>query len=168
MPRVVPAIDLLALVSALPVGSLVAVEGFMGAGKTSLASALASSVGALAVHLDGFVAPGDVTRPYVNRLNYAALASAIEASSASTSVVDGICLRDVLNRLGRTPDLYIYVKRISPAGIWHDGVDLEDFEAGTWKTPGEPYTSDMAYHSKVRPHEKATVEVHRAEVPSAA
>jgi len=72
------------------------------------------------------------------------------------SIVEGICLRDVLSRVGIAPARFVYVKRTSSTGLWHDEFHLEDFEAGNCKFEIEEiHLSDFKYHQSKRPHEQA-------------
>jgi hypothetical protein len=79
-------------------------------------------------------------------------------------LIEGICLRGVLDRVQQRPDLNIYVKRLAGA-VWHDGFHLEEFESGEGSEEDreEPHRSDFCYHSKIRPHEMADVIFERVE-----
>ena len=147
---------------------IVAVEGFIGSGKSFLANTLAKDLSAVAIHTDEYVCGTDGALPYPERLTYANIIWALNSASASDSliIVEGICLREVLRRSGVKANFFIYVKSIARNGLWHDGLHLEDFEneAETDAFRQEPRRSDWAYHAKARPHERADIMFHRVEV----
>ena len=143
---------------------LVAVEGFAGAGKSSLAAALGKDMPAPVIHTDEYVEGEDESLPYSQRLNYDRVAVALRSAQCGASVViiDGICLRESLRRLGVSASFFVYLKLIAPNGLWHDGLHLEDFDAeGEDHDRREPHCSDFRYHLTERPHEQANVEFRR-------
>jgi hypothetical protein len=135
----------------------------MNSGKTYLSNEIRASLGCQVIHTDDFVAPGDESLPYVDRLNYEQLRSFLENENPSIILLDGICLRQILARIHITPALFIYVKRIAPNGIWHDGFHLESYEANEQSITEEPEQSDLRYHAIEHPHERADVIFHRPE-----
>ena len=152
----------------LPPGAVVGIEGCIGSGKSHLANELRALLACRAIHTDECVAPGDESLPYVDRLNYDQLRSSLcQPIVASVILVEGICLRHVLSRIEVAPALFVYVKRIAESGLWHDGFHLEDYEADNQNAAQEPQRSDLHYHARERPHERAELEVHRSEYPSA-
>jgi uridine kinase len=154
--------DLVVRIEHLPLPAVIGVEGFTGSGKSHLADDLAARLSATAVHLDSFLpAPAGGSQPYVERLDLPALAAALQADPVV--VVEGICLRDALDRIGGALDFAVYVRRISTVGLWHDGLDMDDFEAGQTVTRDEPERSDMLYHCARRPHTLADCVIDRRE-----
>lgn len=153
----------------LPPNVFVAVEGFMRSGKSYLALELAASLQCSAIHTDDFVEPGEVALHYVERLNASRLGAALSSAYASTGpvLVEGICLRDVLQRVGVVASVFVYVKRMAISGLWHDGLHLEDFESGDQSFSAEPQQSDFRYHVEQRPHERANYFVCRVEQAAA-
>lgn len=149
----------------LPKPLLVAIEGFMSSGKSSLADALGAELDATVVHTDNFVVPGDESLPYPERLNYELLAASLRGASAT--LIEGICLRQVLGRLNAVPTTFVYVKRISSNGLWHDRFHLEEYEEeeeeNVQSVITEPEKSDLNYHASVRPHEHANIVFQRVE-----
>jgi len=147
--------------------AIVAVEGFVGSGKSHLASALARDVPASVVHIDEYVIGENESLPYPDRLDYNRILAAVESahSASRVLVIDGICLRESLRRLRVSANYFVYVKRIAQNGLWHDGFHLEDFETKSVikENREEPHVSDFSYHSAVRPHEMADVVFHRVE-----
>jgi len=82
-------------------------------------------------------------------------------NDARTAVVDGICLRSVLGPWQHKVDKFIYVKRLSNSGQWHDEFHLEDFTTGPIPDylRTEVRLSDFRYHERHRPHHRADLEV---------
>jgi uridine kinase len=146
---------------------LVGVEGFTGSGKSRLSNVLASELSAVVIHSDNYVLDGDATELYCERLNCDQLALALIHARATSRLVlvEGICLRETLRRLGQSAAYFIYVKRVAGNHLWHDGFHLEDFETRGTITENrkEPHRSDFAYHSIERPHEKADIVFLRVE-----
>ena len=84
-------------------------------------------------------------------------------SNHAIVIVAGICLRDVLERIGCQADILIYVKVVSRySETWHDMIQLEDYEAGREQVC-RPHRDAFDYHSRVRPHEKADLVLTRIE-----
>lgn len=93
------------------------VDGHDGSGKSTLAAALGSNLGWPVISLDAFLHKNQ--EEYVSHLNYEALGQAI-FSASRPMIIEGVCLLDVAERLHLKLDRHIYVKRLSPAGIWSD------------------------------------------------
>ncbi|MDT9002487.1 hypothetical protein RQP53_24660 [Paucibacter sp. APW11] len=143
MPSIATVSSLQDALRQLPRGSLVGLDGFMSSGKTHLATALAESLGGMAIHTDDLVEDGDESLPYLGRLDLAKLKAILSgpAADAVLILVEGICLRETLGSLGIDPAAFVYVKRIAQNGLWHDGLHLEDFENGELSPAGEPERS---------------------------
>jgi uridine kinase len=157
--------ELVALVRALGVESrLVAFDGFMQSGKTTLARQLAAESGAALVCLDSFVESSRDAPDYVGLLKLDEVSEEIAAGFTKRSVVivEGICMVDALDRLGLAPDLMVYVKRISPMGLWQDEFHLDAYEE-----VGEEChfarQSELDYHVRRRPHQQPVVVYNRRE-----
>src|SRR5438094_1939695 len=95
--------------------ALVGVEGFTGSGKSKLSNDLARDLEAQVVHTDDNVAARDESLPYPDRLDYRRMATTIANAGSPNSLVilEGICLREIIQRLSLSPDLFVYVKRIA-------------------------------------------------------
>ena len=135
----------------------------MTSGKSTLAQQLAETIGAALISLDSFVDPTRAAPNYVGLLKIDQLSKHLTASVARRMVIlEGICMIDALDSLGVTADLMVYVKRISPTGLWQDGFHLEDYGA-----LGEEChfarQSELDYHARRRPHEQPAVVYHRQE-----
>jgi hypothetical protein len=150
--------DICARIRALNPGAIIGLEGFQDSGKSTLASQLSERVSVSVLHLDDFRMECDPTPPYVEWLDTSALRQALESRQQSIlTIVEGICLRDVLARVDLTATVLIYVKRLGLNRLWYDGMRLEEYQAGEC-IPGagdEPFRSDFKYHARRRPHEKA-------------
>jgi hypothetical protein len=146
---------------------VVGVDGFMGSGKTRLALELAESLGGVRICLDTYIDRDAVAQDYPSKIMRHYLASELRKLKGAFQfvVVEGICLLEVLALISVVPDSLVYVKRISTAGIWHDGFHLEDFETDKAMVENQEglHRSEFEYHSKARPHEHATVIYERME-----
>jgi len=142
------------LASALEGARFVAIDGWLGCGKTRAASELAPLLGASAVDLDCFL---NRDAGFMHGLRFEQLAAAVEASPRPI-VLSGVCIWDVLDRLGLSADIVVYVKRMG-GHLWRDegeilGGDLEVYELGG--CPAEPlYYEVRDYHLAREPHENA-------------
>jgi hypothetical protein len=141
---------------------LIGVEGRMCCGKTTLAKQLAEDLGLSVppIHVDRFRLKPIPYRPYVETLDLRELALQLNERKqdlpTTSVIIEGICLREVLNAIGRTLDLAIYVKKLSPQGLWHTQFDLEDYENDP--RPNVPKIlcdDELRHHLAYRPHEIA-------------
>src|SRR5687768_6158367 len=104
---------------------LIGIEGPMLAGKTHLADQLDEDLGLSvpALHVDDFRPKPIPNLPYLGTLDLRELALDLyerrQDFPTTPVIIEGICLREVLERLGRKLDLAIYVKKLSPQGLWH-------------------------------------------------
>lgn len=139
---------------------LVAIDGFMGSGKTALALALADSLGGIRVSLDSYIDRDVESDEYVSKIMQHYLSSDLRKLAAMFQfvIVEGICVLDALTAASLKPGSHVYVKRFSKAGLWHDGLHLEDYETDKAFAEQQPTLrkSELKYHSEWRPHQKAT------------
>lgn len=158
METVTSMVELCARLRALAPGTLVGLEGFCSSGKTPLANELGERMQMSVFHTDEFARKFDAPPSYPECVDIHYLRRAMEMGAPSRpSIIEGICLRDVLALVGISPTIFVYLKRIGRNGLWYDGLHLEDFEAGH-TIPGlteEPHLSDFKYHTRSRPHECA-------------
>jgi hypothetical protein len=151
---------------ALGPGSLIGVEGFCSSGKSRLADRLALDMDADVIHTDDYALKFDEPPTYVDCLKLEELAGAISRRSGNKrTFIEGIYLRDVLSRCNADVELFFYVRRIGQNGLWYDELHLESFEHGEAEEGDEiePHLSDLKYHSRTRPHEKADIVFDRIE-----
>ncbi len=145
---------------------LLGVDGCMGAGKSELARRLAADSGVVYVEVDACLQErlyADQRHDHLaGKLYLEHLDLAIQSNRESEAqesgravVVKGICLLDVLDRVGRCSGLVVYAKKVSKnSGLWHPEFELEEYEAGARDFSGLEL-DELAYHSRVRPHERA-------------
>lgn len=156
--------DICNKIRVLDMARVVGIEGFMGSGKTELGNEIASNIGAGIIHLDDYALKSHETRTYNECINYMELKSCIDnfRNSYQKIIIEGICLQEVLLSIKIVPDFLIYIKRLSSNGIWHDGINLEEYPHN-YAIPNELTLSDMKYHLNKRPHETANLIFHRYE-----
>jgi hypothetical protein len=155
----------------------IGIEGFMGSGKSYLAKHLATIMPAWCMlgvddcSLDLLypeqASSAPRTEPYIECLDLDVLAVKLSDALARCPVVviEGICLGDVLERIGESVDLMIYLKVIGHNGIWHDGMHLDNYESGGSDSFGKLHRDQLEYHSRMKPHEKADLLLVRVEDP---
>ncbi len=161
---------------------LVCIDGVDGAGKSTLAEKLSLSLGISWLNLDNYVEKEKGN--YVNFLNLEGLKTAMNEFQQPI-IIEGICLLEVLSKIGRFPDLLIYIKRMSSYGSWRDEEeceitekiegfvqkkkeDLKIFCIAEARIEGHEFSENefsfpalreelIRYHHKHRPHKKADV-----------
>lgn len=146
----------------------------MATGKSPLAQCLAADLGCGLIETDNFsikllhperLAEDMKDRPYVNCLDLEAIADrfAAELDNHPLLVIEGICLRDTLAKIGQAADLFVYVKCVSRSSrLWHDGFHLEDYEADPTLVRGL-HRDELEYHGRTRPHDCADLVLVRFE-----
>ena len=83
---------------------LIAIDGMLGAGKSTLSEALSARLTIKTVHLDHYLEHECIG--FSGHLQYDALQSALEHRPV---IAEGVCMLEVLGRLGLRPDLFIYL-----------------------------------------------------------
>jgi hypothetical protein len=134
------------------------VEGASFAGKTCLARQLAGASSAVVVSTDPYYRRGFKGRRYSEGLRLEDLRHDVERHLAEESflVVEGLCLRDTLVGLPLEPDAFVYCKRVSAAGIWHDDPEFQSMPApDTDSVQALIDRWSLEYHQRTKPHEKA-------------
>ena len=148
-----------AITSHFPERAIIGIDGWTSAGKTSLAKRLAEITSGSKYDLDAALI-ADQCR-YVDAIKLDEVRNAI-SSSNGILFLSGICLREILHRVGCPATAYIYVKRMAIWG-WAD----EDEVNGTGlpeirRSGGEGVRGEMrAYHKLWEPHLNADFEFHR-------
>lgn len=120
--RVSPAIldDLSELQRSVHGKPLIAIDGRMAVGKTTLAKNLAGTVHGTLIQTDWFFLSQwgrDLkSLVYSDLLDLEALEVRVRnALRLGTVIVEGICMLDTMHRLGREPDLHVLVSVMQPA-----------------------------------------------------
>jgi hypothetical protein len=166
-------------------GYLITVDGVNGSGKTHLSAELAQALGAEHVEVDRFLERHK--GGYLEFVRYDELSRHLTEIGASgrTSIVDGILIEEIVRRLGCTPRLRVYVKRVWPDGYWPDSRNfrrdktaeqvIKEEEEGAKqlaRATGKPEHDDpvpvpvkeiIRYHFRFRPHETADYVYERVE-----
>lgn len=157
---------------------LIAVDGWDGSGKSTLARTIADAASRQYVELDAFLERH--RGGYSDHIRYTDLGRQL-VDLGTSKVVEGVCVREVLARLGHAPALWIYVKLLSSADTWHPGRWFE-FESATEAIAHRQQTLArfsrssrgpqrvghleeelIEYHFKWRPHEASHVIFERIE-----
>ncbi len=134
----------------------VGVEGHSTSGKTTLAKDLADLTAGKWFGTDTYGRQRRSGENYPDLIDVERLGHDIALAFAYPLVViEGICLRDVLDRAGLQPDAFVYVKRISPAGLWVD--DLANHVISGEPNPELSWvdTQSVLYHLRRSPLEQA-------------
>jgi len=104
---------------------LISVDGLSGIGKSFLSKKISEIKNCKYIDIDGdYLIPNDGL--YLDFIKYEKLKNDIFEiiSNEKIAVVDGICILEVLNRIGFKPDLKVYVKRIH-IQQWRDGKHID-------------------------------------------
>ncbi|MBR8333833.1 hypothetical protein KDW69_19480 [Burkholderia ambifaria] len=139
---------------------LITFDGCMLAGKTELMHELERRLGVHGLDLDDFVERQQGM--FVEAVRLQELAAAIEQARAMSEVVllSGICMLEVLERIGRESHLTVYVQANNQDGT-PDDIDLIGAESG--RRPdlieffGELEDECFSYHARYRPCNGADV-----------
>ncbi len=103
---------------------LITVDGFSGSGKSFLSEKIVDINSYEYIDIDGdYLIPNDGL--YINFIKNEQLKADIIklVSNGKIVVIDGICILQVLDRIGFKPGIKVYVKRIHSQG-WRDGKHL--------------------------------------------
>ena len=147
---------------------IVGIDGFYGAGKTTLGKHLSEKLNYAHIDLDDFL-KGDA-QAYVSDLKMQDIRKRIEEADGNL-IISGCCLLEVFDNLKVIPNLLIYVKRISASTQWDDGDyecdELLRSEAVARDTNGSVYLLDFeieSYHRKWKPYKRAGLILNRCEL----
>jgi uridine kinase len=141
---------------------LIGIEGRMLEGKSCLAKRLKEDLRLHAIHVDDYRPKPILDLPYLKTLDIPALVAHLDEIQSefptTPLIIEGICLREVLDAIARKLDLSIYVKKLSPQGLWHFQFDIEDYNndpRSMGNMPRALYKDEMRYHREFEPHERA-------------
>jgi hypothetical protein len=164
-------VDLASLVLALQQeiapgeGAIIAIEGHSTSGKTTLGEDLAERLSAASLSTDAYARPESTARSYVERLQHDQLRADLDRLMVNRAliVIEGIALRDTLRKVSAVPQVFVYVKRMSPAGLWADDLEnyLESGRPAGWLSWTD--RQSVEYHLRESPHERADMVYVRAE-----
>lgn len=140
----------------LKMGSIVAIDGDVGTGKTNLSYCIGCKLIKNVVNLDDFHIPKQDR--FVDAIDFDRLKQSINI--LKTPVIEGICILEVLEKLEITDYVLIYCKEISEnTGNWSsayrlDITDEKDYQKQIQQHRGLDIEI-IKYHYKYRPFEKA-------------
>lgn len=141
-------------------GVIVAVEGFSGSGKTSLAQRISISLNIQYIDTDCYIIKNSDSDYYLSLLDIDHLKEVVNSfiQRNKSLLFVGICAQETLRMLGFRPGYRIYVKQVSSSGLWHPGLHMEDFINGCEPSgfyQRQPHKSDMEYHLNYKPQDGA-------------
>ncbi|MFM0085024.1 hypothetical protein P0D72_40165 [Paraburkholderia sediminicola] len=126
-PRITAVSNLVALLQVVN-GGIIALDGCLNGGKTTLMKELGVRLSCRSIDFDDYVARGQGR--YVAALRRNDLDAAIERALAlsKVAVLAGVCMRAVLEQIGRRAAFNVYVQRDALLGPPYDYeiLDLED------------------------------------------
>ncbi|RXH19809.1 hypothetical protein [Bradyrhizobium guangzhouense] len=93
---------------------LIGIDGFDGAGKSSLAAWLSWQLGMPAIQLDLYIRPN--TDPLAFKANELAVPIDARLTTGRPLIVEGILLLDAMAAINRRPDVLIFVEREGNGG----------------------------------------------------
>lgn len=143
----------------------ISVDGESGQGKTYVAHLIVQQLGYEWIDVDNLTT-GENGNYSIDSVK---LKNELDKFQGKKMVIDGITLIDVLDNIGMTPDLRIYVKRCNKNGEWihwnRDKYTSEDIYSGgkTQKQILDDYADSpvkkeiLEYHFNKKPHESADI-----------
>ena len=136
---------------------IIGVEGFMLSGKTCLATELQARLKIDLLRTDRYATHSDEDTHYSRLIDLLRLKKHLDwfLEEESRVIIEGMCLREILGLIGKQPEFTVYVRKLSPVGLWHDGLNFENFEKGDYSPYRALERSAFEYHKAMRPHELA-------------
>lgn len=89
--------------------SIIAIDGELGAGKTTISNELSKLYGYPCIHLDDYLKRGQ--RQFINALNLNNV-KAVLTRAKRPVIIEGVCILEALGLLGATPDVHIFLKTV--------------------------------------------------------
>lgn len=155
---------------------IISIDGFDGSRKSDLAGQLCLKLPGVHIAVDRFLERNK--GGYLSFLRYGELKEQIRESLAQGALVlvEGVCIRQVLEKVCIKESVDIYVKEFGPGG-WRDGVFLGQYASADEAIAGEnanfaeyrrlngkppvplpPLRKELIqYHYAFQPHERAQV-----------
>jgi hypothetical protein len=144
---------------------LMAIDGFMGSGKSPFGSMMEARLGTPCIRVDSYlpVNPPAEIPSYIDRLNLSTLRDELESRrGAGPAIIEGVLMRAVLEQLNMVPPadiFHVYVagawKPDDPRVMWPDAAQLESEQSV------ELYRQIVRYHRDCVPHQSFDVAVLR-------
>lgn len=140
--------------------SIVSIDGVDGVGKTTLSAKIAKELSLSIIELDDFVQENQ--DGYVNYIDYDRLLKKIVSNKYS--VIEGICVLQVLNKIKIKPDVRVYIKVVDRYGFCNGQIKYyppdksADEVINDRKAKGFSvgYEADVIhYHYSFKPHENS-------------
>lgn len=135
--------------------TMIAIDGWHGVGKTTLANRVSSILGIRCVHLDDFLLSH--RGGFLEFLDYDRLAYALQQRPV---LVEGVCMLAVLRRLGQAPGVLVYVKggEESPLVAARGGAEESPAHVGNeTHTSSEVFREVLTYHHHYLPLDHAAI-----------
>lgn len=105
--------------------SVIAIDGKDGVGKSTLSAQLCQEIGGTVISVDDHVEKGRGT--YFPASHLSDVRSAL-FQAAAPRIVEGVCLRDVLEAIDCSSAVHVYVRRVIANGFWPDRVICDPAE----------------------------------------
>jgi hypothetical protein len=138
--------------------SIVGIDGWTGAGKTTLGRSIAEDLGGSSYDLDSALTRN--LKNYVSSLRMSEISKAL-SEAPRPLVISGICLLEALAKVEIELDVSIYVKRMASWG-WADEDELSGLALEIPGASGELLRREMRiYHQDWQPHLNADYEFWR-------
>jgi hypothetical protein len=140
---------------------LVAIDGCTWAGKSCLTNWIGTTQSIKTIEVDKFL--NRKTGAFVRALRIDELRTAVTKADPKINLVilEGVCIRDVLEKLEITASMFIYVQRNSEMGVPCDAsiLDFErECEIRERRTPEVILGPELAdYHRRQKPRRRADV-----------
>lgn len=106
--------------------SVIAIDGKDGVGKSTLSAQLCQEIGGTVISVDDHVEKGRGT--YFPASHLSDVRSAL-FQAAAPRIVEGVCLRDVLEAIDCSSAVHVYVRRVIANGFWPDRSHLRSSRA---------------------------------------
>ncbi|MDZ7717608.1 MAG: hypothetical protein U5K72_02160 [Balneolaceae bacterium] len=142
---------------------LITIDGRDGSGKSTLAISLANALDAEHLEIDQYV--NENKDGYSKHIRFNDLYKDYESSCRDYSIVilEGICIMNIISKIGVEPDISIYIKRIKD-NFWFDGLMLFNPDKDADQHIADRRLSDnslqseiIRYHYRYMPHETSDI-----------